>query len=196
MIRNGIYSGNDFIVKINNKTAALSGKELIKNLKLKIDKNNIVHNLYFVGLTNSFVEIDSINFTKLNSSDQFLQIVVDSYRKVIVTKNYPCAIVDKDMKILGVTSAYSLKQNKTHVPISKMLQIFSPQSYRKGVGTSILNLLDAEKNSKDLKSYFVASRIKSVKEVDLDDGYLISIKTKKNYRPFIQTSSGMLLHSC
>lgn len=195
MISEGIYSENDFIVKINNKTTVLSGRELIDVLDLRINKKNKLDNVFIVGFKNSFVEVDCITIRKSNPYDKIFEIIIDSYRSVIVTSNYPCVVIDKDRKFLVVTPAHNIKPNQTLVPVSKTLQLFAPFAYRNGVGKSIFHLLDAEKESKFLKNYFVASEVKKINKVDVDDGYLININIKEEYKPYLQTSSGILLYS-
>jgi hypothetical protein len=85
------------------------------------------------------------------------------------------------------------------IPVSMMLQVKLPSDYKSGVPKVVKDILDKKKDTSDYKYYFSLRRLKELRINKYPKGSrdrtIMRFKVNEKYRPYIQTSAGILLYT-
>ena len=194
----GIDSRIKFVFRIKDDVLSLSGDEIHKRYKCKMNQWIKVDDLEIVGLNNSFVKVEEVFFRRLDKGEKLLEVSVDGSRRIVVTYNYPCAVVDKDRQITCVKNTFQLEPGTNNIAMGKILQARLPNAKNDHLIGKLRYLLEAEKTSKELKSYVAAVALKSIRVIDVVGSsrpMLFRVKLSSKHRPYIQTAMGIVVHS-
>jgi len=195
----GIDARTYFIFKLDNDILSLSGNEIIKHLKCELDTWTPVEGLEIIGLNNSFVKVKEIYHRRLIREETLIEINVDGSRRVNLTYNYPCVTIDDDRQLTCIKNTFQLEPGINNIPMGKILQSRLPNARNDSLLGKFRFLLEAEKESDDIKTYLSAVPLKGLRVIDIlsrDKLNVIRIKLDfAQHRPYIQTATGILVYS-
>ena len=198
-MKSGIIDGclhyTDFVVKNKNGIVSMSGEEIIDHYKLKLNKWNDVSDMKVVGLYNSWVDIDSVYIRGIKESDKVCSIILDGHRRVDTTGMYPCVVMNSSRTFTCIKPALSLNTKIDNIPVGTTLRACMPFTLKKGMASMMKIFLDSEKESFEYRDYFSLMKLNNLKIGNASDNVVMRFKVNNKYRPYIQTSSGILLYS-
>ncbi|MFH1514772.1 MAG: hypothetical protein ABIG42_04855 [bacterium] len=158
----GINGRSHLIFKIDGFTRGISLTELLLD-KIEMNKwvpmNELFGELCIYSEGNKFVEVESTYCRDVVPGEEFIEVDMGSCRSVILTRDYPCAVIDRGMKCIARKDAGDLKVSD-RIAMHRRLQFRLPHEYYKGVEESFLTRKLHEDDN--FKNNFVSGKMKTL----------------------------------
>lgn len=163
-IEPGILMSSEVIVKDSSGCRGVKISDLFNGLPHYyrwLPMRNLRKKTLIVGQNSGFVEIESVYVRPPYPNEDLVELVLDFSRRVVVSGQYPCAITNQDVTLLGCVPACRVS-TRHRIPTSRALRILLPHSYRSGLGRGIQSLLEEKKDRSLLKDHFAPEKLEGV----------------------------------
>lgn len=135
MLEPGIEDRTHFLFRIDGHARGISLRELFAE-KLSpgvwhhVDEMFDELKVYTDG--NRFEPVKSVFYRKVEPEETLLEIRMDNSRGLIVSMNYPCAVINENRMYIGLKHASELKTYE-RIPMHRRVQCFLPWDYYTGI---------------------------------------------------------------